>query len=94
MRRLAAKGCHAVTFSENPEALDMPSIHSGYWDPLFAACCDEGTVLCCHLGSSSPAGHLARGASAGVAMNLSSAMTIYTLVELIWAELLGRGSRP
>jgi len=53
VRRLAARGFHAATFSENPEALRMPSIHSGYWDPLFAACCDTGTVLCCHLGSSS-----------------------------------------
>ena len=34
-------------------ALGMPSIHSGHWDPLFAACCEEGTVLCCHVGSSS-----------------------------------------
>ena len=25
-------------------------IHSGHWDPLFAACSDEGTVLCCHVG--------------------------------------------
>ena len=53
VRRLAAKGCHAVTFSENPAALHMPSIHSGHWDPLFGACSDEGTVLCCHVGSSS-----------------------------------------
>src|SRR5207237_9765454 len=52
VRRLAAKGCHAVTFSENPEALQMPSIHSGYLDPLFAASTDEGTVACCHVGSS------------------------------------------
>ena len=37
-----AKGCHAVTFSENPAGLGMPSIHSGAWDPLFAACCDDG----------------------------------------------------
>ncbi len=53
VRRLAAKGCRAVTFSENPAALHMPSIHSGHWDPLFAACSDEGTVLCLHVGSSS-----------------------------------------
>ena len=53
VRRLADKGCHAVTFSENPAALNMPSIHSGEWDPLFAACCDTGTVIACHLGSSS-----------------------------------------
>ena len=38
VRRLADKGCHAVTFSENPAGLGMPSIHTGAWDPLFAAC--------------------------------------------------------
>ena len=40
VHRLADKGCHAVTFSENPAGLGMPSIHSDDWDPLFAACCD------------------------------------------------------
>ena len=28
VHRLADKGCHAVTFSENPSALDMPTIHT------------------------------------------------------------------
>ena len=42
VHRLAAKGCHAVTFSENPAGLGMPSIHTDAWDPLFAACCDTG----------------------------------------------------
>src|SRR2546423_13107665 len=50
VRRLADKGCHAVTFFENPEALQMPPIHSGYWDPPFAPCCDEGTGPCRHGG--------------------------------------------
>lgn len=54
VKRLARKGCHAVVFSENPpEALNMPSIHSDAWDPLFKAASEEGTVMCCHLGSSS-----------------------------------------
>src|ERR1700734_4212160 len=57
LRRLAGKGCHAVTFSENPEALGIPSIPSRAWDPLFAAAVDEGTVLCCHVGSSSRSFH-------------------------------------
>jgi predicted TIM-barrel fold metal-dependent hydrolase len=86
VRRLADKGCHAVTFSENPEALKMPSIHSGEWDPLFAACCDVGTVLCCHVGSSSRGTPASSDAPASVRMNLSSTMSIYTLAELLWAE--------
>ena len=88
--RLATKGCHAVTYSENPEALNMPSIHSGMWDPLFAACSDTGTVLCCHLGSSSRSAMSATDAPAGVGMSSSSAATVYTLVDLVWAEFWTR----
>ena len=90
VHRLAAKGCHAVTFSENPAALNMPSIHSGEWDPLFAACSDTGTVLCCHLGSSSKSSATSPDAPAGVAMTLSSAGTVYTLVDLLWATFWER----
>ncbi len=86
VRRLAEKGCHAVSFSENPAALEMPSIHSDYWHPLFTACCDVGTVLCCHLGSSSRSPLTSADAPAGVGLNLSSVMSIYTLGELIWAK--------
>jgi predicted TIM-barrel fold metal-dependent hydrolase len=90
VRRLAAKGCHAVTFSENPAGLGMPSIHSGEWDPLFAACCDVGTVLCCHVGSSSKSASTAADAPAPVPMSLSSVMAIYTLGDLLWADFWQR----
>ncbi len=90
VRRLAKKGCHAVTYSENPAALKMPSIHSGAWDPLFAACCDAGTVLCCHIGSSSRSPSTTRDAPASVAMSISSAMSIYTLGDLIWNDIWWR----
>src|SRR6185369_12479210 len=53
VRRVAEKGCHAVTFSENPVHLGHPSIHSDYWDPFFAACEELETVVCVHIGSSS-----------------------------------------
>jgi hypothetical protein len=90
LRRLAAKGCHAVTFSENPEALGMPSIHSGSWDPLFAAASDEGTVLCCHVGSSSRSASTSTDAPASTAMSLSSLMSIYTFGDLLWADFWWR----
>lgn len=90
LRRLADKGCHAVTFSENPEALGMPSIHSNEWDPLFAAACDTGTVLCCHLGSSSRSAITAPDAPASVGMSMSSTSTIYTFGDLIWAKFWDR----
>lgn len=90
VRRLAAKGCHAVTFSENPAALAMPSIHSGHWDPLFAACSDVGTVLCLHIGSSSKSASTTPDAPPSVAMTLSSSMSIYSLGDLIWADFWWR----
>ena len=45
IRRCAAKGSHAVAFSENPHPLGLPSVHSGYWDPFFAACQETETVV-------------------------------------------------
>jgi predicted TIM-barrel fold metal-dependent hydrolase len=90
VRRLATKGCHAITYSENPAALGVPSLHSGYWDPLFAACCDEGTVLCCHVGSSSKSSSTTPDAPPSVPMNLSSTMSMFSLVDLIWADFWGR----
>jgi predicted TIM-barrel fold metal-dependent hydrolase len=53
VRRVARKGCHAITFPENPEPLGLPSLHSDHWDPFWKACSDEGTVVCMHIGSSS-----------------------------------------
>ncbi|MSO78105.1 MAG: amidohydrolase [Acidimicrobiia bacterium] len=90
VRRLAEKGCHAITFSENPTGLGMPSIHTDAWDPLFAACSDEGTVLCCHVGSSSKSASTTVDAPPPVPMSLSSTMTIYTLGDLLWADFWHR----
>jgi len=90
VRRLADKGCHAITFSENPAGLGMPSIHTDVWDPLYAACTDTGTVLCCHVGSSSKAASTTKDAPPPVPMNLSSVMSIFTLGDLLWAEFWKR----
>jgi len=90
VHRLAAKGCHAVTFSENPSALGMPSIHTQEWDPLFAACSDAATVLCCHVGSSSKSASTTPDAPPPVPMSISSAMSIYTLGDLLWADFWNR----
>jgi predicted TIM-barrel fold metal-dependent hydrolase len=53
VRRTAARGVRAVCFSEIPPHLGLPSIHSGSWDPFFAACEETRTVACMHIGSSS-----------------------------------------
>ena len=38
IRRNAARGFRALTFSEAPEKLGLPSLHTGHWDPMLAAC--------------------------------------------------------
>jgi predicted TIM-barrel fold metal-dependent hydrolase len=53
VQRCAAKGSHAIAFSEGPVALGLPSLYSGNWDPLWAACEDSNTVVNMHIGSSS-----------------------------------------
>jgi predicted TIM-barrel fold metal-dependent hydrolase len=50
VRRLAKKGCRAISFLEAPHAQGYPSLLSGYWDPMLQAVVDEGTVLCLHIG--------------------------------------------
>ena len=52
VRRVADKGCHSLTFSENPAAMGYPSFHSEHWDPLWRALTDTGTILNVHIGSS------------------------------------------
>ena len=56
IRRVAEKGCHAVTFSENPEKLGCPSLTATTGTRSSQACEDEGTVVCLHIGSSSAVG--------------------------------------
>jgi predicted TIM-barrel fold metal-dependent hydrolase len=51
IRRNAARGFTALSWTENPERLGLPSLYSGYWEPLFAACVETGTVLDLHVGS-------------------------------------------
>ncbi len=94
VRRLAAKGCHAVSISENPTTLGLPSIHTGHWDPLFAACCDVGTIPCLHLGSSSVDLLAPAGTPPGIAtswvLSITSARVVPSLLDLIWGDFWSR----
>ena len=52
IRRNAERGFKAVTFSEGPQHLGLPSLHTGHWDPIMRACAETGTVVNLHIGSS------------------------------------------
>jgi len=52
VRRLARKGCYAISLSENPVSMKVPSYHDdAYWDPIWQACVDEGVAVCIHIGT-------------------------------------------
>lgn len=53
VRRNATRGCRVLSFPDQPEKLGLPSIHTGYWAPIFEACVETGTSLNLHVGSSS-----------------------------------------
>src|SRR3954470_538841 len=88
VRRVAKKGCHAVTFSENPEKLGHPSFHSDHWDPFWKACEDEGTVVCLHIGSSSQLVITSAEAPINVMITLQPMNIVQAASDLLWSRVL------
>jgi predicted TIM-barrel fold metal-dependent hydrolase len=88
VRRVAKKGCHAVTFSENPEKLGYPSLHSEHWDPFWTACSDENTIVCLHIGSSSQMVVTAADAPINVMITLQPINLVQAASDLLWSRVL------
>jgi predicted TIM-barrel fold metal-dependent hydrolase len=93
IQRAAAKGCHAVTFSENPEKLGLPGLHLDHWDPFFAACQDTETVVCMHIGSSSSMTVTSIDAPVDVSIAITPMNSFLALNDLIWTPILRRFPR-
>ena len=83
--RMADRGCHAISFSENPQKLGLPSLHSEKWDPLWTACSDTGTVVCLHIGSSSSIPVTASDAPIDVSIALTP---LNALADLLFSPAL------
>jgi predicted TIM-barrel fold metal-dependent hydrolase len=90
IRRNAARGFHAVTFSENPWLLGFASIHSGKWDPFFEACAETQTTIAMHIGSSSKMETVSPDAPPAVSISLSSSNAIASLMEYLFSGVLAR----
>ncbi len=88
VRRNAARGVRAVAFSEIAAVLGLPSIHSGYWDPFFAACEDTGTVVCMHIGSSSRMPSTSADAPPSVTASLAFGGAMMSVVDFLYSGLL------
>ena len=87
VRRVAAKGCHSLTFTENPAALGYPSFHDAHWDPLWAACCETNTIVSIHLGSSGKLIVTANDAPMDVMITLQPMNICTAAADLLWSRI-------
>ena len=87
IRRVAERGCRAVTFSMNPYALGFPSLHSDFWDPFWAACEETETVICMHIGSDSRTGQTSPDAPMNVRLTCSGINIYPTAADLVWSPI-------
>ena len=90
IQRNAARGVRAVCFSELPTRLDLPSVHSGHWDPMLAACNDTGTTLCMHVGSSSTDPFSSRDAPPGVGSMVGFNNSMASLGDYLFGGIMHR----
>jgi len=88
VRRVSAKGCHAVTFSENPNKLGYPSIHDPHWDPFWQACVECDTVVCLHIGSSSQVVITSLDAPVDTLITLQPMNIVQAAADLVWSPML------
>ena len=88
IRRNAERGVRAVTFCEIPPNLGLPSIHSGEWDPFFAACDETDTVINMHVGSSSKMPATGPDAPVAVALTLTFGNAMASLTDWLFSGKL------
>ena len=86
--RMAAKGVHSMTFTENPATLNCPSFHDPYWDPMWKALVDNEVVLSIHLGSSGNMPMTAADAPVDVMMTLAPMNICSAAADLLWSRVL------
>ncbi len=87
IRRVAAKGCHSITFTENPAALGYPSFHSDHWDPVWEAVTECEVVVSIHLGSSGRLAVTAPDAPVDVMITLQPMNICQAAADLLWSRI-------
>jgi predicted TIM-barrel fold metal-dependent hydrolase len=87
VRSNADRGFKAIAFTEAPEKLRLPSLHTRYWDPLMAACEETGTVVCLHVGSSSTTPTTSSDAPAETVGVLFFAYAMFAAVDWLFSDI-------
>jgi predicted TIM-barrel fold metal-dependent hydrolase len=87
IRRVSAKGCRSLTFTENPATLGLPSFHSDHWDPMWRALVETGTIMNVHLGSSGQLAITAPDAPMDVMITLQPMNICMAAADLLWSRV-------
>ncbi len=90
VHRNAERGVRAVCFSEIPPYLNLPSIHTDYWEPFFRACEETGTVINMHIGSSSKMPSTSADAPAAVGSTLTFGNAMSSMADWLFSGWLER----
>ncbi|WP_426512502.1 amidohydrolase family protein [Dactylosporangium sp. McL0621] len=85
--RNAERGFKAVTFTEAPHLLGLPSLHTGHWDPIMRACAETGTVVNLHIGSSGSSPSTAEDAPPDVVGVLFFGYSMFSAVDWLYSRI-------
>jgi predicted TIM-barrel fold metal-dependent hydrolase len=88
VRRVAKKGCHTMSFTEDPQKFGYPSIHSEHWDPFWQACDEEGTVVAIHIGSGGGMNFTSMDAPVDVMISVTPMSIANCAADLVWSRML------
>jgi predicted TIM-barrel fold metal-dependent hydrolase len=89
IRRVAAKGCPAVTMPELPHVEGLPSYHDlDHWGPVFEALAETSTVMCLHIGQGFQAINMASDAPIDNMIILATQVSTLAAQDLLWGPAL------
>jgi predicted TIM-barrel fold metal-dependent hydrolase len=89
MRRVAAKGCRAVTMPELPHVVGLPSYHDvEHWRPFFETVSELGIIMCLHIGGGLGALAYPPGAPMDNLMILATQVSVLAAQDLLWGPVM------
>jgi predicted TIM-barrel fold metal-dependent hydrolase len=84
IRRNAERGFRSVTLPERPHRIGLPSLYSGYWDPIVEACAETGTVISLHVGSSGGYDHPEGSPRLQLGATMFGQLSLAACAEWLW----------
>jgi predicted TIM-barrel fold metal-dependent hydrolase len=89
IRRVAAKGCKAVTMPELPHLEGLPSYHNvDYWGSVFETLSETGLVMCLHIGTGFGALKLAPDGPIDNLIILACQISSLAVQDLLWGPAM------